>query len=131
MESGVKELSEYRFETAKSDLNAAVLLCNAKEFRGSVNRSYYAVFHALRSVLALDGFDSSKHSGIISYFNLHYVKSGKFDKNISKLISTAYRLREKADYQDFYIVTEQEALEQISKAEQVINAVNDYLKSIL
>ena len=106
MESSVIELSKYRFETASSDLNAAVLLCNAKEYRGSVNRSYYAIFHALRSVLALDGFDSSKHSGIISYFNLNYVKSGKFDRNISKLISTAYRLREKADYQDFYIVTE-------------------------
>lgn len=81
----------------------------------------------MRSVLALDEFDSSKHSGIISYFNQNYVKTDKFDRNISKLVSTAYRLREKADYQDFYIVTEQEALEQISKAEQVIEIIEKYL----
>lgn len=30
---------------------------------------------------------------------------------------------EKADYQDFYIVTEQEALEQISKAVQVLEMI--------
>lgn len=111
MEISLKELSRYRFETAESDLKAAKLLHEAKEFRGAVNRSYYAIFHALRSVLALDNFDSGKHSGIISYFNLHYVKAGIFDRHISKLISSAYRSREKADYQDFYIVTENEAAE--------------------
>lgn len=128
MESSLKELSAYRFETAKADLNSAKLLYDAKEFRGSVNRSYYSIFHALRAILALDNFDSSKHSGIISYFNLNYVKTGVFDKQISKLISTAYRLREKADYQDFYIVTEEEAIDQIEKAEMVIDMIGSYLK---
>ena len=90
--------------------------------------SYYSIFHALRAILALDNFDSSKHSGIISYFNLNYVKTGVFDKQISKLISTAYRLREKADYQDFYIVTEEEAIDQIKKAEMVIDMIGSYLK---
>ena len=103
MEGSLKELSAYRLEIAGKDLSAARILCDAGEYRGSVNRSYYAVFHALRAVLALDNFDSGKHSGIISYFNQNYVKTGIFDKQISKLISTAYRLREKADYQDFYI----------------------------
>ena len=83
MESSLKELSAYRFETAKADLNSAKLLYDAKEFRGSVNRSYYSIFHALRAILALDNFDSSKHSGIISYFDLNYVKTGVFDKQIS------------------------------------------------
>ena len=128
MESSLKELSAYRFETAKADLNSAKLLCDAKEYRGSVNRSYYSIFHALRAILALDNFDSSKHSGIISYFNLNYVKTGIFDKQISKLISTAYRLREKADYQDFYIVSEEEAIDQIKKAETVIDMIVSYLK---
>ena len=66
MEGSMTELSKYRFETAKSDLNTAKLLYELKEFRSSVNRSYYAIFHAMRSVLALDGLDSSKHSGIIA-----------------------------------------------------------------
>ena len=105
MDSSVIDLSKYRLDTANADLKAARLLFDATEYRSSVNRSYYAIFHALRAVLALDGFDSSKHSGIISYFNLNYVKTDVFSREVSKMISSAYRLREKADYQDFYIVS--------------------------
>ena len=127
MDSSVIDLSKYRLDTAKGDLKAARLLFDATEFRSSVNRSYYAIFHALRAVLALDGFDSSKHSGIISYFNLNYVKTDVFSRDISKIISSAYRLREKADYQDFYIVSIEEADEQIKKADTVINSISEYL----
>ncbi|MBR5164736.1 MAG: HEPN domain-containing protein [Ruminococcus sp.] len=127
MDSSVIDLSKYRLDTAKADLKAARLLFDATEYRSSVNRSYYAIFHALRAVLALDGFDSSKHSGIISYFNLNYVKTDVFSREISKIISSAYRLREKADYQDFYIVSIEEADEQIKKADTVINAISEYL----
>ena len=77
---------------------------------------------------ALDDFDSSKHSGIISFFNKNYVKNEIFDKNISKLIDSAYRLRERADYQDFYIVSKEQAEEQISKAEVVIESIKAYLE---
>ena len=127
MEGSLIDLSKYWLTTAKSDLNAARVLYSAKEFRAAVNRSYYAIFHSLRAVLALDGFDSSKHSGIIAYFNQHYVKTEAFDKKLSKLISSAFRLREKADYQDFYIVTAQEAEGQIEVAEQVIVNIEAYL----
>ena len=129
MEGSMTELSKYRFETAKQDLNTAKLLYELKEFRSSVNRSYYAIFHAMRSVLALDGLDSSKHSGIIAIFNQNYVRMGSFESGISKVIASAYRLRERADYQDFYIVTEQEASEQIEKAETIIGMVEKYLAS--
>ena len=127
MESSMIDLSKYRFETAKSDLNVAKLLLDAKEFRASVNRSYYAIFHALRAVVVLEGFDSSKHSGIIAYFNEHFIKNGVFDKSISKSISSAFKLREKSDYRDFYIVSQEEATTQIEKAEQIIAAVEQYL----
>lgn len=129
MESSLTDLSKYRFDTALSDLNAARLLFNSKEFRASVNRSYYAIFHALRAVLALDGFDSKKHSGIIAYFNTTYVKTGIFDKTISKIISSAYMLREKSDYQDFYIVSDKEASDQIKKAELLIHTLEQYLNT--
>ena len=127
MERSIIDLSKYRLDTSKSDLNVANMLFDAKEFRASVNRSYYSVFHALRAVIALDGFDSSKHSGIIAYFNEHYVKTGVFEKIISKCISTTYKIREKSDYQDFYVVSKEEAAVQIEKAKQVVTAVEKYL----
>ena len=47
-------------------------------YSSAVNRAYYAIFHALRAVTALDGFDSGKHSGVIAYFNRDYIKNGIF-----------------------------------------------------
>ena len=43
------------------------------------------------------------------------------------MISSAYRLHEKADYQDFYIVAIDEADEQIKKAEYVITTIAEFL----
>ncbi len=127
MEGSIIELSKYRFEIAGSDLKVAMLLYEQQEYRTSVNRSYYSIFHALRAVLALDGFDSSKHSGIIARFNEAYVKTGIFEKDISKKIATAYRIREKSDYQDFYIVSREEAQAQIEKAKNVLETIGNFL----
>lgn len=103
MESGLEELSRYRFQRACEDFHDAKLLLEAKSFKSSVNRSYYAIFHALRAVTALDGFDASKHSGVIAYVNRNYVKKGIFDKSLSKMLDAVYRMRERADYKDFEI----------------------------
>ncbi len=127
MEGSLKDLSNYRFETAMDELDAAKVLLETGKFKASVNRSYYAIFHALRAVTALDGFDSSKHSGIIAFFNKNYVKEQVFDKEISKLIDTAYRLREKADYQDFFLVSKEQAAEQYEKAKKVTDVIENYL----
>lgn len=100
----------------------------AEKYKAAINRSQYAIFHALRSVTALDGFDSSKHSGVIAYFNKNYVKNKIFEKDISKKIEKAFRLREKADYQDFFVISKAQVEEQIQKAEQVIDMIEPYLK---
>ena len=77
---------------------------------------------------ALDGFDSSKHSGIISYMNREYVKTGVFEKRLSKILDTAFRLREKADYDDFFIISSDAAREQLEKAAEVIGIVEAHLQ---
>lgn len=60
---------------------------------------------------------------------MHYVKTGVFERSFSKMIDTAFRLREKADYDDFYVVAAIDAEEQIAKAETVVQLVEDYLRT--
>ncbi len=121
------DLSKYRFETARSNLNAAKLMLDSHDYKSSINRSYYSIFHALRAVLALDCFDSSKHSGVIACFNERYVKPGVFCKEISKIIRRARLMRENADYQDFFVVSQEEAADQIEAAQKIISAVEPHL----
>ena len=74
------------------------------------------------------GFDSSKHSGVIAYFNQNYVKEGIFSKELSKIIRIASENREKADYLDFFIASKEEAERQIVRAEEFINVIKTYLE---
>lgn len=128
MEGSVIDLSKYRFERAKEDLATAKSNYEEQSYRASVNRSYYAIFHALRAVTALDGYDSGKHSGIIAFINQNYVKTGIFDKSFSKMIDSAFRLREKADYEDFYVVAIEDAGKQLKNAESIIVVVEQHLE---
>lgn len=129
MEGSVNDLSKYRLDRAQEDMETAADNLTNGKYRASVNRSYYAVFHALRAVTALDGFDSGKHSGIIAFFNQHYVKTGVFDKELSKMIDSSYRLREKADYDDFFLVAKDDAEQQLEKASHIVQAVKQYINT--
>lgn len=128
MESSVEALSQYRFENSLEALEDAKLMYENKRYKNALNRAYYAIFHAMRAVNALKKYDSSKHSGVIAFFNQNYVKEAIFPKELSKIIRLASENREKADYLDFYIASKNEAEKQIKRAEEFIGYIEQYLK---
>ena len=128
MQRELKTLSSYRFKRAKEDLEAAVSNHQSGFFKVAINRSYYAIFHAIRAVNIIDGFDASKHSSVIAHFNQFYVHEGKFDRETYKLIDSAYRIREKCDYSDFFIASKEDSENQISSAREFIARVEGFLK---
>ncbi len=125
----IMDLSNYRLNKADENIEAAKVLLGSKHFSESINRSYYAIFHSLRALLAYDEFDSKKHSGIISYFNQHYVKVNKFSKEFSVILNQAFMIRNKSDYDDYYIASKQEAIDQIKKAEMFVNEIKRYISN--
>ncbi|MBR0080705.1 MAG: HEPN domain-containing protein [Synergistaceae bacterium] len=129
MDKGINlDLSKYRFERAKTTLDTAKNIFDYGDTNASANRSYYAVFYAMLAVTSLDGFEASKHSSVISYFNRNYVKTKIFSGSISDMIRTAFRMRTNADYEDFYKVSPDRAKIMIEYAEKVINMIQPYLE---
>ena len=120
-------ISKARISHAKDCLREANLLLSGEEYKGASNRAYYAAFHALRAVLILEEFDSKKHSGIIAKFRENYLKTEVFGKELSDYISSLFRVRSASDYDDFYIVSKDEAKAQLKKAEVIIEQVEKYL----
>ena len=127
MESSVKALSKYRFESSQEALADAKLMFENGRYKNALNRAYYAIFHAMRAVNSLEGFDSSKHSGVIAFFNQTYVKEGIFPKDMSKIIRRASESREKADYLDFFVASRDDAEKQIQRAEEFQRTIEKYL----
>ena len=124
-----KDYAKYRMERAREDLDAAHLLFDAGNYRIANNRAYYAIFHAMRDVLVFDNFDSSKHSGVIAEFRRRYIKEGIFPTEISKMIGSAFTIRNASDYDDMFITSKNDTKEQIDNAEYVDKAIEEYISN--
>jgi len=117
------DLSEYRLIKAKDLLSQAKLLFDSDKFDGSINRSYYAIVNAIRSLLALLNLDSSKHSGVLSFFDKYLVKTSILEKEFSKIAHSAFNVRQDNDYEDFYIPSKEEAKKQPEDAEAFLDEI--------
>lgn len=120
---------KYRLENAKEKLKSAKLLLDAGHYKDSIGRSYYAIFTAVRAVLAKDKIDFSKHEGVIAYFQKEYIKSGVFDKQYSKYLQGAFQIRNSCDYDDFFIASRQDAEEQFRRAEEMVHVISEYVEN--
>ena len=67
------------------------------------------------------------YKDVMGYFNKEYVATGVFPRELGKRIGTLKQLREKSDYDDFYIASKEKAIEQYATAEQVIKSIKEYL----
>ena len=120
-------LANYRLNRASTEIASSLDNLSAERYAESLSNSYYAIFHSIRAVLALEGKDFKKHSGVISYFQVSYIKAGIFSKEISSFIQGAFRLRTKADYEDFYVAARIDAEQQLKNAQTIYTQVREYI----
>ena len=131
LEQSKKDLAKYRIEKAEDCLRAAEYLIEPGEYLSILNRAYYAIFHAVRAIFAIEGVDRKKHSGVISYFQQNYVKTGVFDKEFSMIVQEAFEVRQESDYEDFYVVSKEDAISQYENAKDFVNATKKYLNDLI
>ena len=83
---GARELAWHRINVARDDLEAAEMNFKGGYYRSSNNRAYYAIFHAIKAILALEQTDFKKHSSVIAYFNKEYIAKGIFSRELGKKV---------------------------------------------
>lgn len=121
-----KDLVLYRLQTSKDALKSAKILVAAEEYKGANNRAYYAIFHAINAIHALNGKAYKRHKDAIANFNKDYVKTEIFSREIGRKIGEAEEIRHASDYDDFYIASSEEAERQIDAAREFIQMVEEY-----
>ena len=117
------DLSRYRMQKAEEMLVSSKREFAAGDYASANNRAYYSIFHMLRAVLALDGEDYKKHSAVISRFSQNYLKTDIISRDYSKLIFNASAIRNRSDYEDFYICS-------IKDTENLISGVADFYAAV-
>ena len=129
MDHRQEDLSRYRIQEAKNSLKVAEHCLKEDLYKDSINRSYYAAFYAIKAVLALGTIDFKRHKDVVAYFNKEYVATNVFPRELGKRLGMLKQLREKSDYDDFYIASRDQAEGQYHTAKYTIEKVEEYLKN--
>lgn len=123
-----RDLIHYRLERARETYQEALLMQREKHWNGCANRLYYACFYAVNALLVKTGHASSKHTGVRSLFNQHFVKPGKVSKEHGKLYNQLFEARQEGDYVDFVQYDEGTVGPWISEVQDFIAAISQLAK---
>jgi uncharacterized protein (UPF0332 family) len=105
----VKALARHRISRAHEAFAEGDYLLTKGSLTGAVNRFYYAGFYAARALLATKEIDSSRHSGVISLFQKHFVITDQVSQAHAKALPRSFEKRQNTDYADFVTIAPEEA----------------------
>lgn len=121
------------FNKAGVALESASLLLNTGDCDGACNRAYYAMFDAARGALLASNAVKDltlvrTHSGLISCFSLHLVKTQRVAIELGKALNKVEDLRLIADYKDDAVAPE-DAKWAVEEAHVFVAAMQSLFKS--
>lgn len=128
MDNRQVDLSKYRVQESKDSLKVAAHCLQEGLYKDAINRSYYAAFYAIKAVLALGTIDFKRHKDVVAYFNKTFVATNIFPRELGRKLGTLKLLREKSDYDDFFLASQEQAKEQYETARLMLEAVETYLE---
>lgn len=119
-----KILVSLQTEKAKRFLTQADEMANLKHWDLAANRYYYACFHAVQALFIAKGVNAHTHAGINTQFSLHFVKTGIVDISYGSFLARMFQLRQKADYNCAYEVSE-------SEVQEIVELTHNFVKTII
>ncbi|MCA9952386.1 MAG: HEPN domain-containing protein, partial [Anaerolineales bacterium] len=91
------ELIDLHVKAAHESLDAGQYTLDGGFPGVAVTRAYYACFYAASALLLTRDITRSKHSGVLSAFRQHFVKSRMIESEYSDIYGAAFEARHIAD----------------------------------
>jgi len=120
------EIAAY-MEGAREALRDAEFDMQSGQYHEVANRSYYAIFYAANAMLAAQGLQRSKHSGVKSLFSEKYIKTGMIEPFYGKFYEAAMERRHASDYDMTTNVNEEYVQVSLEAAQQFVARVEQHL----
>ena len=125
---GIKALVGLQLEKAHRFLAQADEMYSMQYWDLAANRYYYACYHAVQGLFIANGLPATKkHSGTVTQFSLHFVKTGKVETTYGSFLARMMQLRQKADYNCAYDISEKDLAEQVSLSKEFVKKVEELL----
>lgn len=118
-------------ENSQERLESALVLMKIKNFRDAISRSYYAILDVARALLLIEGHFAKTHAGVITLFNLKFVKTNQISAKYARIFSEAEKDRLEADYKFLETFNQKDAERIYQKAVDFAAMANKRLKGKL
>ena len=111
-----EDIARNKLAQAIDDLESADILLGADKYRAAID-----------AVLSMEPVAFKKHKDVIAYFNKNYVNKDVFSRDMGRKISKLEIIRHKSDYDDFYIASKLDTVNQVTIAKEIIGEIKTYL----
>jgi uncharacterized protein (UPF0332 family) len=128
MDNATEQAISARMDQAHETLKEAEVLFNQDFWRGTINRSYYAMFYAVLALAALRGVPISKHTHAIAFLDKEFVRKGIFPKELSRALHIGFDERQTSDYGEIWEIDHTEAEQTLSDAISFVKTIGHYLE---
>lgn len=116
-------LIQLQRDKAENLLAQAEFMCANKLWDTAANRFYYSMYHLAQALLISNGLSAHSHAGLLNMFHMYFVKTGTVSRELGGFFSRMEQMRERADYNCAYDVTE-------SEIAQIRPYVQEFFKAI-
>ena len=120
-----REAVERELAEAKEDLNSAKKSLLEYDFKWTIIKAYYSMFHACKSLLFSAGYVEKSHECLIAAIEELFTDKGLLPSTIISDLRRAKTAREAADYGLTY--GEASAEGTVQDAEQILEVISSYL----
>lgn len=115
---------------AERSLEAALTLFEGNNFDFAVSRAYYSMFYMAEAVLLTKNLSFSKHAGVISGFNQHFIKTGILDYRYYEMLRYAFEQRGIGDYRFEAQISRETAQKVLNDAREFLEVTRKHLHDL-
>lgn len=119
--------TKHRWTKSVDALKEADILLKAGFTTGAVNRTYYACFYAVSTLLLTEGHGSSKHSGVMSLFNRLWINPERLPREMGKYYRTMFDERQQGDYEDLADFDPADVKAWLAEAEAFVDQIRTWI----
>lgn len=118
-----KAIIDYRVERSRSAFEEAKYVAKGGYWNLAANRLYYAIFYICEALLLSNHISTNSHAGVSRMMSLHFVRTGKLEKEEGKLLAQLFRMRQSGDYEDLTDWSEEEIMPLFQPVEILIGKI--------
>jgi uncharacterized protein (UPF0332 family) len=111
---------------AQDAIESAEYTLNGGFDTAAISRAYYACYYCMLALLSTKQITTKSHQGTHTKFNELFIKTELFPRSASKVVTLLFDYRQKADYDIYIDVSEEEAKELVIKATEFLQLTKNY-----